>query len=160
MERPLIFFIVCFSLISLVALPQKQGTASYYAHNFHGRKTSSGEQYHKDSLTCAHRTLPFGTLLHVKNLKNNKSVIVKVTDRGPHARNRLIDLSREAAERLDMLRAGVVTVEIREWKYVASVPLLALDKSKHFLPVVASGIFYDGLKIKRKLIGEAVNVGL
>ena len=61
----------------------KQGNATYYGNRWHGRRTSSGEVYHRDSLTCAHRTLPFGTTLLVKNKRNGKEVVVKVTDRGP-----------------------------------------------------------------------------
>ncbi|MBQ2366423.1 MAG: septal ring lytic transglycosylase RlpA family protein, partial [Bacteroidaceae bacterium] len=59
------------------------GKASYYANKFHGRRTSDGSIYHRDSMTCAHRTLPFGTILKVRNVKNGKEVIVKVNDRGP-----------------------------------------------------------------------------
>ncbi len=88
------------------------GKASYYAGKFHGRRTSSGEIYHQDSLTCAHRTLPFGTLLKVRNLKNNREVVVKVTDRGPFIRGRVVDLSRAAAKEIDMISAGVANVEI------------------------------------------------
>ena len=138
MKKPLFFFIVCLSLLFADAVAQDQGKASFYNHRFHGRKTSSGEAYHRDSLTCAHRTLPFGTMLLVKNLKNDKSVIVKVTDRGPHHKNRLIDLSHEAAEKIDMVRQGVATVEIKEWKFSLSVPFLSFDKSRLSLPVVSS----------------------
>ena len=96
-----------------VLLAQKQrGRASYYANKFHGRRTSSGLLYHKDSLTCAHRTLPFGTLLHVRNLANDKSVVVKVTDRGPFVRGRIIDLSYAAAQKIGMIASGHATVEI------------------------------------------------
>ena len=77
--------------------------ASYYSHNLKGRKTSDGSRYHPDSLTCAHKTYPFGTLLYVRNPANDYEVIVKVTDRGPHTRNRLIDLSYAAADRLDII---------------------------------------------------------
>ncbi|HPD87669.1 MAG TPA: septal ring lytic transglycosylase RlpA family protein [Proteiniphilum sp.] len=93
---------------------QVLGRASYYAGRFHGRKMSNGTSYHRDSLTCAHRTYPFGTLLEVTNPKNNKSVIVKVTDRGPYMRNRIIDVSHAAAQQLGMLKQGVIQVEIRE----------------------------------------------
>ena len=88
------------------------GTASYYSDKLHGRRTSSGERYHRDSLTCAHRTLPFGTLLRVRNLKNDKEVVVRVTDRGPFTRRFIIDLSRAAARELDFIRAGICRVEL------------------------------------------------
>ena len=93
---------------------QVLGRASYYAGRFHGRKMSNGTSYHRDSLTCAHRTYPFGTLLEVTNPKNNKRVIVKVTDRGPYMRNRIIDVSHAAAQELGMLKQGVIQVVIRE----------------------------------------------
>ena len=91
---------------------EAQGKASYYANKFHGRRTSSGEFFNQDSLTCAHRTLPFGTYLKVKNQKNGKEVIVRVNDRGPFVKGRVVDLSRAAAEQIGMLQSGVATVEV------------------------------------------------
>jgi len=91
---------------------QEQGKASYYSNRFHGNQMASGKLYDQNNLTCAHRSYPFGTLLRVKNLKNDQEVIVSVQDRGPYLRNRLIDLSGEAAKQLDMLQDGIVTVEI------------------------------------------------
>jgi rare lipoprotein A len=88
------------------------GLASYYADKFHGRQTANGEIYDKDALTAAHKKLPFGTKLRVTNLKNNKSVIVKVNDRGPFVKGRVVDLSRRAAEKLDMIDDGVVKVRV------------------------------------------------
>lgn len=89
------------------------GIAAYYADRFHGRKTASGEIYDKTKLTAAHKTLPFGTKVKVINLSNMKSVIVTINDRGPFGdRRRIIDLSRAAAIRLDMIRQGIIEVEI------------------------------------------------
>lgn len=99
------------------ALPleaQTQGKASYYSHRLQGRRTSDGSRYHRDSLTCAHRTYPFGTLLKVTNTKNGREVIVKVTDRGPYSHGRVVDLSYAAAKGLDMLAAGVAHVEVEK----------------------------------------------
>ena len=90
----------------------QKGIASYYGGKFHGRKTASGEKYHKDSLTAAHKILPFGTVLKVTNLKRNTSVIVRVTDRLPMSSKRQIDLSVGAARELEMLRDGVGSVRI------------------------------------------------
>ena len=73
---------------------------------------ANGMRYHKDSMICAHRTHPFGTLLKVTNLKNNKTVVVKVTDRGPFARGRVIDLSWGAAEKLGFIAAGLAKVKV------------------------------------------------
>lgn len=92
----------------------------------HGRNTSSGIKYHNDSLTCAHRTYPFGTLLKVKNLKNNKEVIVKVTDRGPFSRRLIIDLSYSAAKMIDLLRDGIATVEVSLYDDI-QIPLKPTD---------------------------------
>ena len=93
---------------------QTEGLASYYHSRFHGRVSSSGRVHDKEELVAAHRTYPFGTFLRVTNLKNMKSVIVCVTDRGPRSRKRLIDLSERAAELLDFKRQGVTKVRIEE----------------------------------------------
>jgi rare lipoprotein A len=98
---------------SLPAFTQ-EGLATYYADSLHGRKTASGEPYDKTALTCAHKKLPFGTYLLVESLTNGKSVIVRVNDRGPFVAKRIIDVSRAAAEQLDLLRAGVMKVRITE----------------------------------------------
>ncbi|MBP3228636.1 MAG: septal ring lytic transglycosylase RlpA family protein [Bacteroidaceae bacterium] len=98
------------------------GQASYYAGKFHGRRTSSGAIYHKDSLTCAHRTLPFGTMLRVRNTSNGREVVVRVTDRGPFARGRIVDLSLGAARQLGMVAAGVTGVEVEVLSRPGSTP--------------------------------------
>lgn len=90
------------------------GTASYYSDVFHGRETASGETYDKWAFTCAHRHLPFGTNLVVTNLVNKKSVFVRVNDRGPFVKGRIIDLSYAAAKKIDMIAAGVVKVKVEE----------------------------------------------
>lgn len=89
------------------------GFASYYGDGFDGRKTASGEVFDKSKLTAAHRTLPFGTKVLVTNMKNGRSVIVTINDRGPFKAGRIIDLSEAAARQLDMIQSGVVMVEIR-----------------------------------------------
>ncbi|MBP9036920.1 MAG: septal ring lytic transglycosylase RlpA family protein [Candidatus Cloacimonetes bacterium] len=86
--------------------------ATYYSKRFHGRKTASGERYNRDAFTCAHKSLPFQTLLKITNPQNGKSVTVRVNDRGPFNRNRDIDLSYAAAKEIDMLAAGVLPVEV------------------------------------------------
>ena len=83
-----------------------QGEASYYADSLEGNKTASGEPYDKEAYTGAHRTLPFGTKVKVTYLKTGKSVEVKINDRGPHAKGRIIDLSRAAAAKLGMIDDG------------------------------------------------------
>ena len=111
------FLILTFSLIGFTPLhaqKQQKGKASFYSKKFNGRKTASGEPLHPDSLTCAHRSYPFGTKLMVYNPANGRSVIVKVTDRGPFVRGRIIDLSWRAAKELGMLSQGVAMVVVQK----------------------------------------------
>ena len=88
------------------------GRASFYADLLHGRPTSSGERYDREALTAAHRTLPIGTMVQVTNLHNQRSVTVRVNDRGPFIHNRLIDLSRAAAQRLGYVPHGTAPVRV------------------------------------------------
>ncbi|UTA69450.1 MULTISPECIES: septal ring lytic transglycosylase RlpA family protein [Emticicia] len=88
------------------------GKASFYENVFYGKKTANGEILKKNMLTCAHQTLPFGTMLEVTNLTNNNSCIVRVNDRGPFIKKRVLDLTHAAARRLNMLHHGVVNVKI------------------------------------------------
>jgi rare lipoprotein A len=94
-------------------LPQ-EGQASFYASRFHGRPTASGEPYDSTALTAAHRSLPFGTRVKVTNLRNNKSVVVRINDRGPHHRKRIIDVSKAAARKLDFVNRGLTQVRLEE----------------------------------------------
>lgn len=87
--------------------------ASYYARKFQHRKTASGERLNNNSMTAAHKTLPFGTEVIVKNLGNGKSVAVRINDRGPFVRGRVIDLTRAAFSQIADLNKGVAKVEIR-----------------------------------------------
>lgn len=138
------------SLTTTTALAQSKGKASYYGNKFHGRRTSDGSRYHKDSLTCAHRTLPFGTLLKVRNQKNGREVVVKVTDRGPFGPGRIVDLSMAAAREIGMVQQGVVPVEVTRVGHVNESNLLmaqsdaahetALPQAKYLDP--ATGKFY------------------
>ncbi len=88
----------------------EQGKASWYGPRFNGRRTASGERYNMNELTAAHRTLPFGTRVRVRSLVNGREVEVRITDRGPFSRGRVIDLSRAAAEAIGMLGLGVKDV--------------------------------------------------
>jgi rare lipoprotein A len=91
---------------------QERGVASWYGKKFHGRLTSNREPYDMYAMTAAHKTLPLPTYVRVRNLKNNKSIVVRVNDRGPFAHNRLIDLSYSAALKLDMVNEGTSLVEV------------------------------------------------
>jgi rare lipoprotein A len=105
----------------------QKGKASFYAQKFHGRKTASGERLHLDSLTCAHRTYPFGTKLKVYNPANGRSVVVRVTDRGPFVRGRIIDLSWRAAKELGIIAQGVATVFVQKHHEIIT-PFLPNDE--------------------------------
>lgn len=88
------------------------GLASYYGHKFHGRPTASGERYNMRAMTAAHPRLPFGTQVRVTNLQNGRTVTVRINDRGPFIKGRIIDLSYAAARQIDMLSQGVVKVSV------------------------------------------------
>lgn len=88
------------------------GFASYYAAKFHGRPTASGERFDNGALTAAHRTLPFGSMVRVINPTNGKSVTVRINDRGPFTKGRVIDVSRAAAEELGLIARGHAPVEL------------------------------------------------
>lgn len=89
-----------------------QGEASYYGHELAGNRTASGERFNPNGLTAAHRTLPLGTRLKVTNVANGRSVIVRVNDRGPFVRSRLIDVSLGAARQIQMVRSGKAQVRL------------------------------------------------
>jgi len=89
------------------------GYASYYGSKFHGKKTANGEIFDMYGKTAAHRSIEFGTMIEVTNIENNKSVVVKVNDRGPFVSGRILDLSYRAAQELDMIANGVAKVKIR-----------------------------------------------
>jgi rare lipoprotein A len=92
--------------------PVADGIASYYGKGHHGKKTANGEIFDMYKLTAAHRSLPFGSRVKVTNLSNNRSVVVRINDRGPFIAGRIIDLSQAAAEQLEMIRPGIVPVKV------------------------------------------------
>lgn len=94
-----------------------EGEASYYGDEFEGRQTASGEIFHQTELTAAHREYPFGTTVRVVNLRNGLDVVVRINDRGPWKKTRIIDLTRSAAEKIDLTQSGVapVRLEVLNW---------------------------------------------
>ncbi len=98
------------------------GMASWYGHPYHGRPAANGEIYDMEQLTAAHRTLPFGTMVHVVNLNNNKSVDVRINDRGPFVGDRIIDLSHAAARAIDMIGPGTARVRVEITQLPANPP--------------------------------------
>lgn len=134
--KAIVFVIMAFTTLGLGAQTYK-GKASFYGPGFNGRKCANGQVFDMNKLTCAHKTLPFGTMLKVTNLKNGKSTIVEVTDRGPYVRGRIIDLSKSAAEKIDMIKAGVANVEIEVMKSdndQASTTLMRYEPESDDLP--------------------------
>jgi rare lipoprotein A len=124
------FFILFSNLLFSQDSIYQTGLASYYSDAFQGRHTSTGEKYCSNLYTAAHATLPLNTMVKVTNLKNNKSVIVKINDRCAYYHTRIIDLSKAAAKKLDILTSGVgkVTVEI-----IKPSDLLIIDNIKDFM---------------------------
>lgn len=142
----LILYIAFYPFVLFSQLYYERGEASYYADKFHGRPTASGEIYNKNDFTAAHRTLPFGTKVKVTNLKNGKSVVVRVNDRGPVKKTRLIDLSRAAAEKIDLIHSGVALVEI------------TTSENQPPTNIVTNG-FYTENKIKANPKGYGIQIG-
>ena len=139
-----------FSLFSfhsslLSAQTVQKGKATFYSKRATGARTANGERLHHDSLTCAHRTYPFGTLLRVKNPANGKEVVVRVTDRGPFVRGRIIDLSWRAAKELGIIAAGVAMVEIEKVTTQNGVPFRQTDEDTQLpdFEITPSSTLYD-----------------
>ena len=131
-QRRILLALLLSLLVMCQSMAQKnfsqEGKASYYADKFQGRSTASGERYDKAQFTCAHMTLPYGTNIKVTNLENKKQVVVRVNDRGPFAPERIVDVSRAAAEALDMIAKGVVKVRIAITSEIPPVPQANTEK--------------------------------
>lgn len=108
----ILLFLSCCSRPLYTSQSEIVGVATYYGKEFHGKRTASGEIYNMYALTAAHRTLKFGTRVRVTNLQNRKSVVVRINDRGPFVKGRIIDLSYEAARRIGLLSMGRVRLKI------------------------------------------------
>lgn len=121
---------------------EETGLASWYGHPYHGRAASNGEIYDMEKLTAAHRTLPFGTWVHVTNLANNKSVDVRIIDRGPFIDGRIIDLSHAAAQAIDLIGPGVAEVRVD----ILSAPQITSADSWY---AVQAGAFRDKDRAER-----------
>ena len=124
------------------AITTEVGLASWYGHPFHGRQAANGEIYDMEKLTAAHKTLPFGTWVRVTNLRNNKTVEVRITDRGPFIAGRIIDLSHAAAQEVELIGPGVAQVRLD----VVNAPRMQLAGS---LYSVQAGIFQDRNQAER-----------
>lgn len=136
----LLVFFLSFGLVEMLAQNVKSGKATYYSSKLFGRRMSNGERYHPDSMTCAHRTLPFGTRVLVTNPRNGKQVVVRVTDRGPFARGRVIDLSYGAARELGFLSAGVAYMRLEVVSDDFTIPMQKQEGEVLKRPVVEYGM--------------------
>jgi len=133
-----VFCVVCCSLLLTTGCSKKKhaprapqapapgwtetGVASWYGDPYHGRRAANGEIYDMEQLTAAHRTLPFGALVRVTNLSNDRQVEVRINDRGPFKDGRIIDLSRAAARDIELLRPGTARVRVQLLGYTAARP--------------------------------------
>jgi len=126
------------------------GRASWYGRDFHGKLTSSGEPYDMYDLTAAHRTLPLGTKAKVTNLDNDRKCIVRVNDRGPFVGNRIIDLSYAAAQKLDMIDAGIANVRVE----VISTPSNNLNSGNYCLQFGAFSERGNAERLRRELAAK------
>jgi rare lipoprotein A len=133
MRRLLSLILLAISTV-LWADPEMEGLASWYGGKFHGRLTSSGEVFDTNTMTAAHKLLPFGTLVKVTNLDNGLSAVVKINDRGPFVEGRIIDLSRAAADEIGMLGQGVARVSLE------IVAFASTDKDIYAIQVGAYGL--------------------
>lgn len=122
----------------------QKGKASYYANQFHGKRTSSGEKFDMNSYSAAHRTLPFGTLVKVTNIKNKKAVIVKINDRGPHVKSRIIDLSKQAAKVIDLVRSGSGMVRVEKANQLLATVGPVVSSSMAGIEFINEALFIAG----------------
>ncbi len=132
-----------------------QGIASWYGPNFHGKRTSSGEFYNMYDFTAAHKTLPMNTIVKVTNLKNGRTAIVRINDRGPFVEDRIIDLSYAAAKQLDMIKMGTAPVELEVLGFGSTIETLSSQSQKEmvlgdFAVQIGSFRRYEGAKITQE----------
>ncbi|HEU5147658.1 MAG TPA: septal ring lytic transglycosylase RlpA family protein [Chryseosolibacter sp.] len=153
-----LFFSIFLSLIFSVVHGQVQtGKASFYADKFEGTTTASGEKYRHNKFTAAHKTLPFGTRVKVTNISNNQSVEVVINDRGPYVENRIIDLSKAAAEKLGFINQGLTDIRL---EVIDAGDGKTSDPIKTFDHVVVEDKeFYDFEITRLKPKGFGVQIG-
>lgn len=149
MYRTKLLLIALFALCNIFTLTiqaQSDGKASYYSNGLHGRRMSNGERYDRNAFTCAHRTLPFGTRLKITNPRNGKSVIVRVTDRGPFVRGRVVDLSYAAARELGTIASGVAYVKVELVRKETEIPFPSESTGTIEMPEIeygTAGVCYE-----------------
>jgi rare lipoprotein A len=147
-----VLFYLVLTLLQFPLWGQNQshtGYCSFYADKFQGRHTTSGDLYDKNAYTAAHRTLPFNTIIEVTNIRNQKKVLVRVNDRGPHTKNRVLDVSKAAAKQLDMIAYGVEKVSYRVLDSAASASLMD-TLNKRYEKIGAEPLLKKEVKPKAK----------
>ena len=144
----------------------KTGTASFYANKFKGRKTANGETYSHSKKTAAHRTLPFGSKVRVTNLENNRSVVVRINDRGPFVANRIIDLSKSAAKELDFIEAGLAKVRVELISSSGSSTSYSNDSNNHKYTEITDevqskpkGVYFKVIAKTAQPKGKGIQIG-
>lgn len=143
----------------------EQGIASWYGPGFHGKKTANGETYNQNAMTAAHKLLPFNTSIRVSNLDNGRSIVVRINDRGPFVANRVIDLSRKAAEQIGMIQAGTARVRLEALE--GSLPVLTASGDmvgRFFIQIGAFQVLNNANKLmqdakKARLPGRVIHNG-
>lgn len=148
-----VILLICLMVMGFSAAAQvdslliQEGTASFYGKKFHGKRTASGEVFSLDSMTAAHKRLPLGTWVRVINQKNNLSVVVRINDRLPSYSKRQIDISRTAAERIEMVRDGLANVRI-EAADLAQLEKLVEYYAEKEHPGLRIRPYYQGIEVK------------
>lgn len=141
--KKLLFLLTFLTGLTSLVQAQEYGLASYYSDKFQGRPTASGELYDRDKMTAAHKTHPYGTYIRVTRLDNKKSVVVRVNDRGPYISGRVVDVSKKAADQLDLATDGTARVKVEvvskpdEEQAAPSEPVVE-NKPKETAPVVTA----------------------
>ncbi len=156
----LVFLLFCYFIF-----PSEIGLASWYGGKFHGRLTASGEIFNTNDYTAAHKKLPFGTIVRVINLDNGKSVVVRINDRGPFVKGRIIDLSRAAASAIGMIGKGVARVRldvicVGDNKRMRKEGRSSGVSRNYMIQVGAFSVKENALRLKKLLGNAGLNVGL
>lgn len=139
---------------------KQKGKASYYAHDFHGRVTANGEKFNMNAFTAAHQTLAFNCLVKVINLENKRSVVVRINDRGPYCKNRVLDLSRMAAHKLGIVKNGTARVKLEVIGYHNKAEDEQVTKNDEFaFEGFEPGFLYNRKGESQELEGYGVQIG-
>ena len=152
-------FIFLIGNFSAIAQKVQNGVASFYADKFNGRLTANGERFSNNAMTAAHLTLPFNTMVKVTNKANNKSVVLRINDRGPYVKGRIIDLSKKAAKLLDYVDVGLANVKVEVLKSDEKKDELSQNPSNPNPFVPKQSEYYEVSTEKSSPNGFGIQVG-